>query len=193
MSKETRVLSIPASELRATSADGKLSLEGYAIRYNSLSQMIGGDRWGFRERIHPDAFKEQLNTSPDIMALAYHDPAKPIGRTPDTLKLDNRADGLFATIALPDTQYARDLHASVQRGDVSGMSFGFRTLTDTWGIEDGSEVRTVVKAELVEVSPTTFPAYSDTSVAARSWQAAKEAARPRRRDALLGKILAILE
>jgi HK97 family phage prohead protease len=184
--KETR--SFSASELRAVENDGKMTLEGRAVPYDTLSQQIGGKSWGFKEKFHKDAFNEHLRTSPDILALAYHDPAKPLARTPNTLKLDNRADGLYFTAELSDTQHSRDLYASVKRGDVTGTSFGFRTLTDSWGIEDGSEVRTVIKAELVEVSPTTFPAYLDTSVAARSREAAKLPATPLR-DKILGEIL----
>ena len=186
MNKETR--SFSASELRAVDKEGKMTLEGRAVPYDTLSQQIGGKSWGFKEKFHKDAFNEHLRTLPDILALAYHDPAKPLARTPNTLKLDNRADGLYFTAELSDAQHSRDLYTSVKRGDVTGTSFGFHMLTDSWGIEDGVEVRTVTKAELVEVSPTTFPVYLDTSVAARSRDAARPPATPRR-NALLSWVL----
>ena len=58
--------------------------------------------------------------------------------------------------------------ATVERGDVSQMSFGFQTLSDEWHMEDEEEIRTLKKIKLWEVSPVTFPAYTDTDVAVRS-------------------------
>ncbi len=55
----------------------------------------------------------------------------------------------------------------VERGDVSQMSFGFQTLSDSWGHEEGKISRTLKKARLFDVSPVTFPAYPQTSISAR--------------------------
>jgi phage head maturation protease len=61
---------------------------------------------------------------------------------------------------------ARDLHESVKRGDISGMSFGFRMRKASWNASNTE--RTLHDVELLEISPTAFPAYRDTSVSARS-------------------------
>jgi hypothetical protein len=74
---------------------------------------------------------------------------------------------------MPETQAARDLMASVQRGDIDQCSFGFVVNQDAWseGV-DGSGNRTVLRelldVDLFDVSPVTYPAYTGTSVSARS-------------------------
>jgi hypothetical protein len=53
-----------------------------------------------------------------------------------------------------------------ERGDLGGMSFGFRTLADHWTDQRTRELRSV---QLVEVSVVhAFPAYEGTSVMARA-------------------------
>jgi hypothetical protein len=51
------------------------------------------------------------------------------------------------------------------------MSFRFRTIKDNWFIDDsqgGALCRELLEVRLLEVSPCTFPAYSQTSVSARA-------------------------
>jgi HK97 family phage prohead protease len=43
---------------------------------------------------------------------------------------------LKVDIELPDTTVGRDVAVLVERGDLDGMSFGFRTVTDEWHTED---------------------------------------------------------
>ena len=61
----------------------------------------------------------------------------------------------------------------IQRGDVTQMSFGFRTISDEFQMVDGEVVRTLKAVRLFDVSPVTFPAYPQTDVAARSLEAFK--------------------
>jgi phage head maturation protease len=78
------------------------------------------------------------------------------------------------TVIPPDTQWARDLLTSIDRGDVDQMSFGFRTILDEWEQKKNESIRTLKEVELVDVSPVTYPAYPDTSVALRSLEEHKE-------------------
>ena len=50
------------------------------------------------------------------------------------------------------------------------MSFGFRVIEDHWAYPEGTDevIRTIIRAELLEVSPVTFPAYPDSIAEARS-------------------------
>lgn len=146
-------------------------IRGMAIVFNQLSEELGF----FREKIAPDAVDRTLRNGLDVRALVDHDPSKILGRTKaGTLRLDKTAQGLQVTIDPPDTTAARDILESIARGDVSGMSFGFRTLEDQWDQKTDPPTRTVLDMEMFDVSIVTYPAYPQTDVALRSLQAERE-------------------
>ena len=69
----------------------------------------------------------------------------------------------------PDTQWARDLIVSIQRGDVDASSFGFEVVRDKWSQDDGGLVtRQLIEVKLYDVGPVTFPAYPQTSAEVRA-------------------------
>lgn len=156
---------IPATEVRVSGEDNSPVIEGYAALFNSDSQDLGG----FVERIAPGAFKEAIPTS-DIRALFNHDANFVLGRVKSgTLEVEEDKRGLKIRNTPPDTQWARDLITSMKRGDVDQMSFAFRIGDDEWEKRDGVIYRTIkTVSELLDVSPVTYPAYTDTTVAARS-------------------------
>ena len=140
------------------------TLTGYGAVFNRLSEDLGG----FREVISEEAFND-LDQS-DVRALFNHDPNHILGRTTaGTLRLFIDDHGLRYELDLPDTTLGRDLSESVKRGDISESSFAFRVLEDSWETRDGMQIRTIKKvAELIDVSPVTYPAYKDASVSARA-------------------------
>lgn len=144
-------------------------LVGYAAVFNELSEPI----WGcFREKIRPGAFAKSIGKD-DIRALWNHNPDFVLGRNRSgTLRLYEDERGLKIEITPPDTQQSRDLLESIRRGDVDQMSFGFRTLQDAWSKlpDDPMETRELIEVELFDVSPVTYPAYPQTSIATRSAQ-----------------------
>ena len=159
-------------ELRAAD-DGRV-LEGYAAVFNSKSQDLGG----FREFIRPGAFADAIKDS-DVRALWNHDSNYPLGRTKNgTLELEEDDTGLLTRTHLPETGYADDLLVSVRRGDVDQMSFAFSVIEDAWERkETGDEhIRELIKVELFDISPVTYPAYEDTSVSARALEKVRELA-----------------
>ena len=153
------------TEVRFDIKDHKLS--GYAALFNQTSENFGG----WVERIAPGAFAESLKETRDIRALWQHDAAYVLGRTTNgTLSVAEDATGLLTVITPPDTQWARDAVESIRRGDVNQMSFGFRVPEGGDRLDKRGDllVRTVLRAQLIEVSPVTFPAYVQTSVSVRS-------------------------
>lgn len=158
---------IPAAELRIDEAEGddeKLTITGYASVFGSQSLDMG-----FREVVHRGAFKRSLSDGADVRALVDHDPSRLLGRTKSgTLSLKTDKTGLRATINPPDTTAGRDTVESLRRGDLDGMSFAFRTVSDKWETKDGQDVRTLLDVDLLDVSIVTYPAYPDTSVQVRS-------------------------
>lgn len=165
---------ITGVEIRA--AEGQpTKIVGYAAVFNSLSEEL----YGFREIVMPGAFDRALKEKHDVRALVNHDENQILGRTKaGTLSLTVDKKGLRAEIEPPDTQAARDAVTSVKRGDLDGMSFAFRTLTDAWRTQDGEQIRELLDLELVDVSVVAFPAYPATTVSARALEQAKASAAP---------------
>src|SRR5262245_16491200 len=98
------------------------TLKGYAVKYNELSENLGG----FVEQIAPGAFDDSLNDGDDVRFLAEHDPKMLLGRnTSGTLSLRSDSVGIAFSCELPNTQLGNDILEQVRRGDLSGMSFGF--------------------------------------------------------------------
>jgi HK97 family phage prohead protease len=152
--------------------DGPIKLVGYAAVFNKLSEKL----MFFREKIAPGAFAKSLKDGDDVRALFNHDPNQVLGRlTSGTLKLKENTKGLLTEIDLPDTQLGRDLETLVERGDISGMSFGFIKIVDEWHTKEGEDdLRILKEVKLIDVSPVTYPAYPDTSVAVRSHELWKQ-------------------
>ncbi len=152
------------AELRvAARADGKgMTISGYSAVFNTVT-----DLGPFREQIAPGCFSDSIGQD-DVRALFNHDPNLVIGRNKaGTLRLAEDAKGLSMACDLPDTQFARDLATSIERGDISQQSFGFETLDDDWQMKDGAPLRTLKRVRLWDVSPVTFAAYPSTDVAMR--------------------------
>lgn len=165
--QERRTITLP---VEARSADGEPTrLSGYAAVFGDITEIAGQ----FNERIAPGAFAGAVKQD-DVRALFNHDSNYVIGRTTSgTLRLVEDARGLRYEADPPDTQWARDLLVSVQRGDVSQSSFAFEVLDESWDYTGVLPLRTIQAVKLYDVSPVTFPAYSSTSVSSRSLEQAK--------------------
>ena len=138
-------------------------IAGHAAVFNQEADL----GW-FREKILPGAFLDSI-AKDDIRALFNHDPNFVLGRNLNgTLRLREDDRGLFIENDPPDTQWARDLLTSIERRDISQMSFGFEVVDQRWETTDGVEVRIIERAKLWDVSPVAFPAYPQTDVDVRS-------------------------
>ncbi|HMD86548.1 MAG TPA: HK97 family phage prohead protease [Terriglobia bacterium] len=164
MNREVRYLS--GAEIRAK-ADN--TIEGYAAVFNQLSDDLGG----FRERIRPGAFAGALRDSlGGTVCLFNHEISLVLGRIrAGTLTVIEDAVGLFYRCVLPATETGRSVHTAIDRGDIDQCSFSFSVGEggQEWEESGGVVIRTLTNVDtLYDVSPVTFPAYSQTSVAARS-------------------------
>ncbi|VVD76447.1 hypothetical protein PEP31012_00867 [Pandoraea eparura] len=173
---EKRTLPEQPCELRSSGESGDpVTIVGYGAVFNSRSALMFGM---FVEEIAPGAFDDVMND--DVRALFNHDPNFVLGRTRSgTLRINVDQRGLAYTITPPDTQTVRDLVlAPMTRGDVTGSSFQFRVAQDgdEWREEGQIVVRTIRRfANLIDVSPVTYPAYDDSNASQRSLKAWKEA------------------
>ena len=146
-------------------SDTDLYLEGRFVVYNSDYQV-----WdGATESIAPGAFRNSIHD--DVRALYNHNDDIVLGRTSaGTFSLEDREDGLWGRIKINrnDTD-AMNAYERVQRGDISGCSFGFNIKSEeTENRADGTVHWTITEVDpLFECSVCTFPAYQATHVSAR--------------------------
>jgi len=167
MELERRFLKESELELRAEGEEPP-KIAGYAAVFDAMSEDLGG----FREKIAPGAFTKALGM--DVRALFNHDPSVVLGRTKaKTLNLREDNRGLYVEFTPPASEAARSVIESIRRGDIDQMSFGFRTVSDTWEDKDGEIVRTLNEVELFDVSVVTYPAYPQTRVDVRGLDVAK--------------------
>ncbi|MEK4026303.1 HK97 family phage prohead protease [Sporosarcina sp. FSL W7-1283] len=156
----------PITDMEVRSEEGKpTTLRGYAAVFDQLSVPL----YGFREKIQKGAFAESISKN-NIKALWNHNSDFPLGSTNgSTLRLEEDERGLLFELDLPDNSWGRDAGVAIQRKDVDGVSFGFSVKKDSWDNTNPEQsIRTLEDVELIEISPTPFPAYPSTNVSARS-------------------------
>ena len=169
MNIEKRIYNFTKVEVRAD-ASGDSIIDGYASVFNKDSLDLGG----FIETVNPEAFNRTLVENPDVRALFNHDSGELLGRTVSkTLTLSVDENGLRMSLRLPNTGKGPYIKEMITRGDLSAMSFGFVTRKDKWDFNSTPNRRELLDVDLFEVSPVTFPAYPDTSLAVRSMEMAK--------------------
>ena len=153
-------------EIRAETETTPKELSGYAALFDTPAEIAGS----FVEIIDRGAFDQALGD--DVRVLFNHDPNLVLGRTKSgTAALAVDATGLRYRVRPPTTQVGRDVVELVERGDIDGSSFGFRVLKDSWteGVTPNAlPVRHIEAVALYDVSPVTQPAYTETTVEARS-------------------------
>lgn len=167
-----------AVELRAAEQDGEMkTVRGYAAMFGKRSSNMGSENMQFFEIIERGAFDDVLKD--DVRALFNHDGNLILARSRNgegTLRIGSDDTGLWYEFE-PDANqtYSRDLLISIQRGDVDQSSFAFSLTKDGQKWEETREgdksvvLRTISKvARLYDVSPVTYPAYPDATVALRS-------------------------
>lgn len=167
--RETRVLTLPI-ELRAAGSGEGRTAAGYAALFGVKTEI--GDWW--TEEIAPGAFTRSLQDD-DVVALHSHDTGRIMGRKgAGTLSLREDAKGLAFENELPPTNDGNDLAIQIDRGDIPGMSFGFVTRKQEWDETVDPPHRTILEANLIEITYTAFPAYPDTEVGLRSLEHARQ-------------------
>ena len=98
-----------------------------------------------------------------------------------TMQMWIEEDGLHIRVDLDveGNSESASLYSAIKRGDVTGMSFMFSVDADEWeDLDTESPKRTITKVgKIFEVSAVTFPAYSQTSIQAASFDDALESAK----------------
>lgn len=161
-------------EIRA-SDDGVVVVEGYAALYGVPADIAGE----FREVITPGAFRSAIARKDDVTFNINHNDNFLLARTSSgTLHLSEDSKGLKIRSELDvlDPDVVR-LVRKMKRGDLSEMSFAFSIPVggqDWTSASDGFDVREIRDVVLHDVSVVAKGAYSGTSIALRSRDAARE-------------------
>jgi len=144
--------------------DSDKYIEGYFAVFNQETELW--DRCF--EQIAPGAFANSLKDN-DIRCLFNHDTSFVMGRcAAGTLELKEDTHGLWGRIKVnPNDSQAMDVYARVERGDISGCSFGFIPVSEEFTDRGDNFLYTVREADTHEVSICTFPAYPQTEIQAR--------------------------
>lgn len=147
-------------EVEARAQGSNIYIEGYASVFEKRSGNLGG----FVEKVKRTAFNKTIREA-DVRALWNHDPQYVLGRTgAGTLELSIDDSGLYYRSLLPNTSYAKDLAALMERRDVRESSFTFFKVQDDWDLtEEGYPQRSLIEVGLIDVAPVTFPAYPDAT------------------------------
>lgn len=154
MSKPNLEIRMAPGRLTATSEG--VRFEGIAVPYNTTSVTLRDRRRPYKERIAPGA----LQWSGDTVLLTQHDQRGiPLARvSAGTLRFGETDSGLAFDADLPESR--TDIREALRRGDLDGsVSIGFVCEDDDWVHGKTTSLRTVRKAELVELSIVTAGAY----------------------------------
>ena len=148
----------PGLEVKADD-NGRTVIRGYAAVFESESQDLGG----FVEIVERGAFDEVMASNPDVFGKYNHE--RVIGRTSSgTMRLFVDERGLRYEIDPP--RAAADLVELIERGDVRGSSFAFRSrpADEQWKRDDkGRMIRRIKKFSFLgDAGPVDTPAYLAT-------------------------------
>ncbi len=141
-------------DIKSLKDDGSFS--GYASLFDET------DSYG--DRTMPGCFKKSLRRHKKAghmpPMLWQHRSDYPIGTWP-VMREDKT--GLFVEGQLElEVKKAREAHALLKSGAISGLSIGFRTVNSVWNKVD--HVRELIDVDLWEVSLVTFPALTSARV-----------------------------
>jgi uncharacterized protein len=114
----------------------------------------------YTETFRPGAFADADPTQ--VPLLAVHDREQlPIGRA---LTLTDGPTGLDAELRVSKTTLGDEVLELVRDGAATGLSVGFQPIDDAWNATRSRVER--IKARLIEISITAFPAYADARILA---------------------------
>ena len=168
MKGERRIFN--CSEIRAEQFEGITKLTGYAILFNSRTNIGPFDEVIEPGAVGPEAMK-------DVPFFVNHDTSGiPMARSRNNnenstmqLFLDEKGVGFRVNLDTERNTNARALSSAVERGDISGVSFMMLGVTDTW--EDARSehplrhIRNIRR--IGEISAVVWPAYEETSIESR--------------------------
>lgn len=178
---------LPDEERAGDSAGDGRTLEGYAAVFDTDTE-INSWEGHFKERIVRGAFRKTLKERTPVLQFDHGHDSRfgnlPIGSF-ESIKEDKHGLRVQARLF----EHAEPIREAIAAGAVSGMSFRFKVVRDSWADNKGNEIkdrnelmdllyggdkkrgplqRTIKEVKLMEAGPVVFPAYPQTTVGVRS-------------------------
>ena len=150
---------------------GRSTIEGLAAVYYDGTPRTEFDMgMGLVERIMPGAFDSVLKSkSSDVVALFNHNRDLLLGReSAGTLEIRSTKEGLAYRIEPGNTTVGADVLEHIRRRDVTGSSFSFKPLSETWTVDKARklDIVSINDVKLFDVGPVTLAAYKATTTEA---------------------------
>jgi HK97 family phage prohead protease len=134
------------------------------VKWGLWSKEIYENGKRFFEQVERGTFADSLKDK-NQYAFYSHDFTKRLACVDDgSLVLEEDAIGLKYMIIIPNTRTGKTVMREMDKGELNKVSIGFRYSESNWTWKDKRNYRTVLKAELLEISLVKNPAYDDTSV-----------------------------
>lgn len=151
--------------------EGSVLIDGYVNAVERDSKVLHNAKGPFVEKIKAGTFQRALDrakrTGYDVKVLLNHDYSKELTSTRDAnTKIYEDNIGLRCKCEIRDA----DVMKKAREGKLTGWSFGFLPIRDSWDTENDMSHRELRELELKEVSildDRKVPAYSGTSIETR--------------------------
>jgi len=158
---------VESLELRVEGTAAEPKIVGYAAVWDEETELYPG----FREVVRRGAFAGSIPKD-DVLGLFEHREDRLLARSSaGTLELSEDDHGLRYVMTPRDASWIReDVLDPIRRRELRGSSFGFFIVRDEVTRDDDrrGELREILEAKLIDVSPVARPAYPGTEVALRS-------------------------
>lgn len=161
------------SALAIRESENTSVIDGVAIVTNKRTVLFEGDTYREVEIVESSCIDKAFIDAQDIKLNLYHDRQKSIARTPKSLRVEPREDGLHFDSDIPDCDLGKQAKALIDNGTIRGCSFEFypKTYTTTEEVgADGKKEYVIRHSEFKKITALTLaldPAYKQTSVSVR--------------------------
>ena len=176
-------------EIRAEEETGELIVEGYAAKFEEETVLFEHDGIEYKEIVKRGAFD---GADMKNVIFRYNHEGKVMARTRNkTLQLSIDDVGLYARIQLSGTKEGKEHYEEIRGGYIDEMSFAFKIEDDYYNKETRTrELRKFKK--IFDVASVDIPAYSGTSISARSYFEAQQEELKRQESERRRKKLALM-
>ena len=148
-------------------------IEGLAIVVNQETVLYEGSDWREIEVIDPSCLNAEFLAAQDIKLNLLHERRDTIARTPNSLRIDAREDGLHFEADVPDCDLGQRAKALISNGTYKGCSFEFYAkdynVSERTAADGKTEyvIRHTAFEKITALTIAMDPAYEQTTVNAR--------------------------